>query len=147
LEHRRATSTLGVWQALGVYLSVHAALAAALLATATPRGPWRWLLAGALVVDVLGALATTTLTAGLALAIALGLVALFTRRVGRTILLAAPVLVIALLIFQTVIQERVNYQYHSWGASGEMPVTWEYRIYNLTKVFWPQVQDNLLFGV
>jgi hypothetical protein len=147
LEHRRATSTLGVWQALGVYLSVHAALAAALLATATPRGAWRWLLAGALVVDVLGALATTTLTAVLALAIALGLVALFTRRVGRTIVLAAPVLVIALLIFQTVIQERVNYQYHSWGASGEMPVTWEYRIYNLTKVFWPQVQDNLLFGV
>src|SRR5438067_954134 len=29
LEHRRATSTLGVWQALGAYLAVHAALAAA----------------------------------------------------------------------------------------------------------------------
>jgi hypothetical protein len=146
LEFRRATSTLGVWQALGAYLAIHATLAAALLTT-DGRSRWRGLLIAALVVDVLGALATATLTAVVALAVGLGLVAFLGRRVRHTSLWTVPLLIVALLVFWPAVEERWNYQFESWGASGTVPVTWEYRLHNLTHVFWPVVQDNLVFGV
>jgi len=147
LEFRRATSTLGVWQALGAYLGVHAALAAALLlAPATPRRwrPWLVLILG---LDIVGALATVSLTAVLALGLGLGLVAVMARRVGRLVVLASPVILLTFLLLAPALEERLTYQFASYGASGTLPVTWEYRWSNLVTVFWPAVQDHLLFGV
>ncbi len=155
LELRRATSTLGVWQALASYLAVHAALVLGLLSARaggrdTPRalrGPWRGVLVGALLTNVAGALATATLTAVLGLLIAVGVMAALGGYWRKAVLGAVPLSLAAALVFWPAIQERWEYQFHSWGAGGDLPVTWEYRITNLTTVFWPVVQDNLVFGV
>jgi hypothetical protein len=56
-------------------------------------------------------------------------------------------MVAAVIIFWPAIEERLDYQYHSWGAGGALPVTWEYRINNLVTIFLPVVKENLLFGV
>jgi hypothetical protein len=159
LEVRRATSTLGVWQALADYMAVHAALCMGLLAARIPgargaraapyaiRGFWRVALAFALLCTVAGALATATLTAVLGLGIALGIMAKFGGYLRRAVLSAIPLTLVAVIAFLPAIEERMDYQMNSWGASGQMPVTWEYRISNLTNIFWPAVQDDLVFGV
>jgi hypothetical protein len=147
IELRRATSTLGVWQALGVYMAVHAVLAATLLSLTRPRGVWRIVLLVALVADILGAIATASLTGVVALVVGLGLAAVLGHQARRTLLIAAPALVVAAIVFAPQLAERWDYQFYSWGAGGALPVTWEYRISNLVNVFWPAVQDNLLFGV
>src|SRR5579875_1659530 len=147
LEVRRATSTLGVWQALGVYLAMHAALALALLPTAAARGRWRLFLWGTAVCTTVGSLATVTLTAALALPLALGVVALFTRRVRRTLLIGLPVVLLAIALFWPAIEERWAYQFYQYGTTLTVPVSWEGRLTNLTQVFWPVVRENLLFGV
>jgi hypothetical protein len=159
LEIHRATSTLGVWQALADYLAVHAALCMGLLAARIPgargakaapyaiRGFWRWALVLALFLTIAGSLATATLTAVLALVLALGIMAKFGGYLRRAVLCAVPLALVAVIVFWPAIQERLDFQYNSWGASGQMPVTWEYRISNLTTIFWPAVQDDLIFGV
>ncbi|HLH23182.1 MAG TPA: hypothetical protein VK066_11705 [Chloroflexota bacterium] len=158
LDVRRATSTLGVWQALADYMAVHAALCMGLLAARVPggrglpaphaiRGCWRWALIGALFVAIAGALATATLTAVLALVLALGMMAAFGGYLRRAVLWAIPVTLLAAIVFWPAVQERWDYQFTSWGASGDMPVTWEYRITNLTTIFWPAVENDLLLGV
>jgi hypothetical protein len=159
LEVHRATSTLGVWQALADYLAVHAALCLGLLAARLPgargtrgaphaiRGFWRWALLGALFLSIAGALSTATLTAVVALLLALGMMAAFGGYLRRAMLCAIPLTLVAVIAFWPAIQERLDYQYNSWGASGSVPVTWEHRITNLTTIFWPAVQDDLLFGV
>ncbi len=159
LEVHRATSTLGVWQALADYLAVHAALCLGLLAARVPgarggataphaiRGFWRWALTGALLLSIAGALATATLTAVLALLLALGMMATFGGYLRRAALCAIPLTLVAVILFLPAIQERLDYQYNSWGADGSVPVTWEYRITNLTTIFWPAVENDLLFGV
>ncbi|HEY7065313.1 MAG TPA: hypothetical protein VII06_27800 [Chloroflexota bacterium] len=159
LDVHRATSTLGVWQALADYMAVHAALCLGLLAARVPgaygvkaapraiRGFWRWALIIAFLADIAGALATATLSAVLALVIALGLMAWFGGYLRRALLSAIPLTLVAVIVFMPAIQERMDYQYNSWGADGQMPVTWEYRITNLTTIFWPAVKDDLIFGV
>jgi len=147
LELRRATSTLGVWQALGVYLAVHAALALALLRTAAGRGRWRPFLLVALGCNVIGSLATMTVTAALALPIALGLTAVFTRQVRRTLAVGVPLLLVGLILLWPAIEERWAYQFYQYGITLTMPLSWEGRLTNLTQVFWPLVRENLLFGV
>jgi hypothetical protein len=147
LEVRRATSTLGVWQALGAYLAVHAALALLLLATPAARGRWRGFLVVAAACNIVGSLATTTLTAALALCIALGAVALFTRQVQRTLLIGLAVIALSAVVLWPAIEERWTYQFYQYGTVLDMPVSWEGRLTNLTQVFWPLVRENLLFGV
>jgi hypothetical protein len=159
LNVHRATSTLGVWQALADYMAVHAALCLGLLAARVPgaqgiktapwaiRGFWRRALVVTFLADVAGTLSTATLSGVLALVVALGLMAWFGGYLRRAILSAVPLTLAAIMVFLPAIQERMDYQYNSWGASGEMPVTWEYRITNLTTIFWPVVKDSLVFGV
>jgi hypothetical protein len=159
LEVRRATSTLGVWQALADYMAVHAALCLGLLAARIPgargaktapyviRGFWRGALVVAFCLAVAGSLATATLTSVLALLLAVGMMAKFGGYLRRAVLWAVPITLALVIIFMPAIQDRMEFQYHSWGASGAVPVTWEYRVTNLTTIFWPVVQDHLLFGV
>jgi hypothetical protein len=159
VDVHRATSTLGVWQALADYMAVHAALCMGLLTARMPgthglkcapyaiRGFWRWALVAGLFMSIAGALSTATLTGIVALVLALGIMAKLGGYLRRAVLYAIPLTVVALIAFLPAIQERMDYQYNSWGASGQMPVTWEYRISNLTTIFWPVVRDSLVFGV
>ncbi|MFN8524206.1 MAG: hypothetical protein U0821_13990 [Chloroflexota bacterium] len=144
---RRATSTLGVWQALAGYLALHAALAITLLPTTAGRGPWRAALIGAALVDIAGALATATLTGVVGLLIAMIGAAYAIGQLRRFALAAIPVALLAGIAAWPLVEERIAYQFTSWGADGIIPVTWQYRLSNLVTVFWPIVQDNLLLGV
>jgi len=147
LDSVRATSTPVTSQALGTYLAVHATLAAALLSRAGKHVVWRRLLIATLALDVIGALASVTLTAALAVVIGFLLLAVLRRDVQRTMRLAVPVVLLAVVIFWPLLQERWAYQFTSSYASGGVPVSWAGRISSIVDVFWPEIQKDWLFGV
>ncbi len=109
-------------------------------------GSW-WFLGGSLAVDAIGALATVSLTAVLALPISLGVLSVFGRHVHKTLLIGVPLLLAAAVLLWPAFQERWATQFdphYSWGA---LPESWQGRLSNITDVFWPQIQREWVFGV
>lgn len=138
----RGPSTIGNSIAVGDVMAVCVAicLTASLLA---PR--WRRRANLLAVVFVTGGLATGQFSAMLALLITVAVVAVLTQNARRVLGWSVPASAVALLAVGPVVQTRLQ----EFSRGDRLPHSWEVRLENLERFFWPELfsSGNHLLGI
>jgi hypothetical protein len=128
----RGTSTLSSSLAVG---DVMAFLLAATIAWWHREPRLRPILLVAGLAYVVGALGSGQFSAVLALLVAAIVAAVLTRSLGRLLAVGLPVIVVAALLLQPVIQTRLE----GFESDSGVPQSWTVRVENLETYFWPEV--------
>jgi len=129
----RAFTTLGSAIASGAVMSIASALA---FSHGLARRSFVWLGAAGLLFA--GAISTGQASAALGALLALSVVAIHHRVVGRTLLFGAPLFVVLGFVAAPIVQERLTQT-----ASGSIfPQSWVIRWANLSKLYFPDLADG-----
>jgi hypothetical protein len=142
LASGRGSATIGSSISVGDVMAFHVAIGLALLLR-TP-GPHRLLLPMTALFGV-GTLASGQFSGVIALVVCVFVVAVLSGQVRRLIVMLVPAAVLAAVLLQPVIQQRLAHRDMSTG----MPQSWYVRYENLRLFVWPDLFSgpNWLFGV
>lgn len=138
----RATSTVSSPFAVGDTMIFSAAIAAGLFVRGHPR---RTLLAGLVGLFLLSAVSAGQFSIAIGIVVAVAAFGLISRRLGRSLAALLVLAVVAGVVLQPVIQNRLR----SFDNSAGVPKSWEGRIENLDVFFLPPLMSeaNWLTGV
>lgn len=142
LPSSRGTSLMGSAFATGDLMAFHLGITLAWLSgREKPRGP----LLGLTVLFVVGGLASGQFSSVIALVVVAGAAGLVSGTLTRIAVGLLPAGLMAGLLLQPVIQNRLS----GFSSSRGLPSSWLGRLENLRRFFWPELTSdlNLLFGV
>ena len=135
LESSRASSTLAHPFAMADLMVFSLAVAGAWLVR---WGGRRWLAAAAALFAV-GALSSGEFSGALALVVAVTALGVLTRRLGRAMLALLPVAVLAGVLLQPIIDDRLQ----GFSSPRGLPDSWLGRLQNLENYVWPKLASGL----
>ncbi len=128
----RGSSTVAHAQAMADIMVFNLAIAAGLWVTGSGH---RVLLGAASVVFVFGSLASGQFSGAIALVVGVTAVGFVTRRMSRSLLALTPVVTLAAIALQPVVDRRIS----AFSSPGRLPNSWVVRLENLRSHFWPQL--------
>ena len=143
----RGTAFFPSWHALGMYLCLHAVIAAVCLGRGSPTAKDKRLLIATLLLSGVGILTTTTATPALIYGVAVVAFLVSTRNVVWAFLGTAILVFTA--SFTPVgqnISERIQIQYGDSGADSILPKSFWFRVEVWTRDFLPLIQENVWTG-
>ena len=143
----RGTAFFPSWHALGMYLCLHAVIAAVCLGRASPTAKDKRLLIMTLLLSGVGILTTTTATPALIYGIAIVAFLVSTRNAVWAFLGTATLVFTALLtpVGQNI-SERIQVQYGESGNESILPKSFWFRVEVWTRDFLPIIQQNAWTG-
>lgn len=142
----RIASTLQHFSGLGAYLTFTLILA---LTCYTVQGQMkisRPLLAATFLFDSIALVLTGTIAAWIGLAVGVAAVFFLIRRIPKTVIFVLIGIILAVMIFQPFIADRLNFQFGSGNSQGLIPESLAFRIMLWKQIFLPAIAQNLLFG-
>ncbi|MDQ4088772.1 MAG: hypothetical protein M3163_00455, partial [Actinomycetota bacterium] len=136
------TSTVGHAQAMGDVMAFNVGLALAWLAKGLPM---RRLVLALIPLFVVGALTTGEFSSAIALVVGAVTVAAFTGTLRRSFLAAVPIVIVAGIIMQPVIRQRLS----EFSTPAGIPPSWTGRLTNLQTYVLPELTRdyNYVLGV
>lgn len=143
LQLGRVTSVLGAWNSLGNFLMINLILILSM--QNYPRKLLHSLnMLVALVLCGVALIATGSYASILGLLVSLFVIKIFDRRGIKVVLLLLVGLAIGAVVLQSLVMERLSYQYREGGL---VPETLLYRLEVWQKVYLPIIQKNIVWGV
>lgn len=142
----RIASTLQHFSGLGAYLTFTLILA---LTCYTVQGKMkisRQLLAATFLFDSIALVLTGTIAAWIGLVVGVAAVFFLIRRIPKTVILVLIGVILAVIIFQPFIADRLNFQFGSGNSQGFIPESLAFRIMLWRQIFLPAIAQKLLFG-
>lgn len=142
----RIASTLQHFSGLGAYLTFTIILALACYAAQRYLKIPLWLLAATFLFDSIALILTGTLSAWIGLAVGTMVVFLLLRRVPKVVFYVLAGIVLAVIIFQSSILNRLSFQFGTGSTQGLLPESLAFRITLWQQIFLPAIGHSLLFG-
>ncbi|MBI5667927.1 MAG: hypothetical protein HZC41_07945 [Chloroflexi bacterium] len=143
LQLGRITSLLGAWNSLGNFLMIN--LIVILSLQNQPRRRLHSLnMLAALVLCGVALIASGSYASILGLLVSLFIIKVFDRRGYKVVLLLLFGLAVGAVLLQSLVMERLAYQYREGGL---VPETLLYRFEVWQKVYLPIIQKNIIWGV
>lgn len=142
----RVTSLMNAWNALGTYMMLNVILIMSLLGNKFSRlGLFNlYFSLGACMACLLASGSYASLGV---LPIGIAIVKFYNRKGMKTLLYLALGVVVAVFALQSIILERLEYQFRSSRTSGVVPETLSYRFYVWGNIYLPIIAKNPLFGI
>ena len=132
---QRGMATIGSSLAVADVMVFSLAIAAAWLIRGGARPA---LLIAAATACIFGLIAAAQFSGYLSLLVAVLVVGVITRRLGRSVLALVPVLAAASIALRSVIAERLS----GFDSATGIPPSWEGRLENLRTFFWPELANG-----